>query len=119
MLTRALLLLWLLVPQSDPTVDAVVKEEKANSQVMAYLDHLTNQIGPRLTGSTRLTQACEWTRSEFEKMGLQARLVEWGTFPVGYDRGPWSARMTAPEQQDLTIGFAAWSPGTKGPVSGP
>ncbi|HVR86614.1 MAG TPA: M20/M25/M40 family metallo-hydrolase, partial [Planctomycetota bacterium] len=119
MLTRAFLLLLFLLPQSDPTVDAIVKEERSNSQVMAYLDHLTNQIGPRLTGSTRLTQACEWTRSEFEKMGLQARLVEWGTFPVGYDRGHWSAKMTAPEPLDLTIGFAAWSPGTKGPVSGP
>ncbi|HLY73005.1 MAG TPA: M28 family peptidase, partial [Planctomycetota bacterium] len=119
MLTRAILLLLLLLPQSDPVVEAIVKEERADSHVMAYLDHLTNEIGPRLTGSTRLTRACEWTKSEFEKMGLQARLVEWGTFPVGYDRGPWSAKMTAPEAQDLTIGFNAWSPGTPGPVSGP
>ncbi|HLY12371.1 MAG TPA: M20/M25/M40 family metallo-hydrolase [Planctomycetota bacterium] len=119
MLTRALLLLLLLLPQSDPTVEAIVHEERTNSQVMAYLEHLTGQIGPRLTGSIRLTQACEWTKSEFEKMGLQARLVEWGAFPVGYDRGPWSAKMTAPEELDLTIGFNAWSPGTNGPVSGP
>ena len=119
MLTRALLLLLFLVPQSDPTVDAIVREERANSQVTAYLDHLVNQIGPRLTGSTRLTRACEWARSEFEKMGLQARLVEWGSFPVGYDRGAWSAKMTSPEEKDLTIGFNAWSPGTDGPVSGP
>jgi hypothetical protein len=119
MITRALLLLLFLLPQSDPTIDAIVKEERTNSQVMAFLDHLANHIGPRLTSSTRLTQACEWTRSEFEKMGLQARLVEWGTFPVGYDRGRWSAKMTSPESMDLTIGFMAWSPGTKGPVSGP
>jgi len=119
MITRALLLLLFLLPQSDPTVDAIIKEERSNSQVMATLDHLVNQIGPRLTSSTRLTQACKWAASEFEKMGLQARLVEWGTFPVGYDRGAWSARMTAPEEMDLTIGFAAWSPGTNGPVSGP
>jgi hypothetical protein len=119
MITRAFLLLLLLLPQTDPTVDAIVREERSNSQVMAFLDHLTNTIGPRLTSSSRLTQACEWTRSEFEKMGLNARLVEWGTFPVGYDRGPWSAKMTEPEALDLTIGFPAWSPGTPGPVSGP
>jgi hypothetical protein len=118
-MTNALLLLLLLLPQADPTVDAIIKEERANSQVMPFLEHLTGKIGPRLTGSTRLTQACEWTRAEFEKMGLKARLVEWGTFPVGYDRGPWSAKMTAPEAMDLTIGFNAWSPGTNGPVSGP
>ena len=116
---KSVLLLLLLLPQTDPTVDAIVKEERSNSQVMAYLDHLTNKIGPRLTSSTRLTQACDWAKSEFEMMGLKTQLYEWGTFPVGYDRGPWSAKMTEPEQRDLTIGFAAWSPGTKGPVSGP
>ncbi|HZE98775.1 MAG TPA: M20/M25/M40 family metallo-hydrolase [Planctomycetota bacterium] len=119
MIDRAFLLLLLLLPQSDPTLDAILKEERSNSHVMEYLEHLTGKIGPRLTGSTRLTQACEWTRSEFEKLGLEARLEEWGTFPVGYDRGTWSAKMTAPEEQELTIGFAAWSPGTQGPVDGP
>src|SRR6185436_10989984 len=115
---RALLLL-LLVPTSDPVVDAIVKEGRSNSQVMAYLDHLVNRIGPRLTSSTNLTKACEWTRSEFEKMGLKARLEESGAFAVGFDRGPWSARMIAPETKELTIGFNAWSAGTNGPVTGP
>lgn len=115
----ASLLLLLLPPQTDPTVDAIIQEARAHSQVVAYHDHLVNKIGPRLTSSTKLTQACEWTRAEFEKLGLKAGLEEWGTFPVGYDRGPWSAKMTAPEERALTIGFAAWSPGTNGPVDGP
>jgi hypothetical protein len=119
MMTRALLLLAFLLPTSDPVVDAVLKEERDHSHVMEYLDHLVNKIGPRLTSSTRLTEACEWTRAEFEKMGLKARLEEWGSYPVGFDRGPWSAKMTAPEPMDLTIGFNAWSAGTPGPVSGP
>jgi len=113
---RALLLL-LLIPASDP-VDAIVKEGRSNSQVMAYLDHLVNKIGPRLTSSTNLTKACEWTRGEFEKMGLKARLEEWGQFQVGFDRGPWSAKMIEPEAKELTIGFNAWSAGTNGPVTG-
>src|SRR5262245_25601947 len=119
MIMRAFLLLAFLLPTSDPVVDTTIKEERANSRVMEYLDHLVNKIGPRLTSSTRLSQACEWTRGEFEKMGLKARLEEWGSYPVGFDRGPWSAKMTAPEAMDLTIGFNAWSAGTNGPVSGP
>src|SRR4029079_12053897 len=103
----------------DPALDALAKEERQNSHVMEYLDHLVNKIGPRLTGSTRRTQPSEWTRGEFEKLGLKARIEEWGTFPVGYDRGKWSARMTAPEALDLTIGFNAWTAGTNGPVTGP
>src|SRR6185295_12570494 len=115
----ALLLLLCLLPTSEPVVDAMIREERENSRVMDYLAHLTEAIGPRLTGSTRLDQACEWTRSEFEKMGLRTRLEEWGSFPVGFDRGSWSARMTVPENLPLTIGFNAWTPGTAGPVSGP
>jgi len=116
---RALLLLLFLLPPSDPVVEAMIKEERENSRVMAYLVHLTDSIGPRLTSSKKLDQACEWTRSEFEKMGLQARLEEWGSFPVGFERGPWSAKMTVPETLPLTIGFNAWSAGTRGPVTGP
>ena len=116
---RILLLLLFLLPRSEPVVDRIIKEERENSRVTDYLDHLTNAIGPRLTSSKKLTQACEWTRREFEKMGLQARLEEWGSFPVGFERGPWSAKMTAPEILPLTIGFNAWSAGTRGPVTGP
>jgi hypothetical protein len=116
---RALLLLIFLVPTSDPVVDAIIKEERDHSRVMDYLDHLVNKIGPRLTSSTNLTKACEWTRGEFEKMGLKARLEEWGNYPVGFDRGPWSAKMVDPEPMDLTIGFNAWMPGTSGPLTGP
>src|SRR5437868_14982403 len=119
MFPRALLLLLFLLPSSDPVVDAMIKEEREHSRVMNYLDHLTNTIGPRLTSSTKLTQACEWTRGEFEKMGLKARLEEWGSFPVGFDRGPWSAKMIAPEILPLTIGVNAWSAGTRGPGTGP
>jgi carboxypeptidase Q len=119
MIATPLLLIVGLLLQTDPDLDALSKQERADSHVMEYLDHLTNKIGPRLTSSTRLTQACDWTKSEFEKLGLKARTEEWGTFAVGYDRGAWSAKMTAPEALDLTIGFNAWTAGTKGPVSGP
>jgi carboxypeptidase Q len=113
---RPLLLFLFLIPTSDPVVTAIVSEARSNSRVMEYLERLP---APRLTSSTRLTEACEWAKSEFEKLGLKARLEEWGTFPVGFDRGAWSARMVAPQTKELTIGFNAWSAGTNGPVTGP
>lgn len=112
-------LLFLFLVQADATIDAVIREGRENPKVMEHLDHLVNTIGPRLTGSERLTKACEWTRDQFAAWGLEARIEEWGTFPVGFERGPWSAKMTKPEALDLTIGTDAWSPGTSGPVSGP
>jgi hypothetical protein len=114
-----LLLLLLLAPPSDPVLEAVLKEGRADNRVMEHLEHLTEKIGPRLTSSTNLTRACEWTKERFENWGLQARIEEWGTFPVGFDRGPWSAKMVEPEEKALTIGTSAWSPGTDGPVTGP
>src|SRR6516164_8751524 len=114
-----LFILLLVVPRTDPVLEAVLREGREHNQAMGHLDHLTNAIGPRLTSSTNLTRACQWAKEQFGSWGLNARLEEWGTFPVGFDRGPWSAKMIAPEEKPLTICTPAWSPGTKGPVAGP
>jgi hypothetical protein len=101
-------------------VDKIIDEGRARSEVMAHLDHLVNKIGPRLTSSDRLTRACAWTRHLFESWGLKnCRLEQWGSFPVGFNRGPWSGRMTVPENEELTFATMAWTPGTKGPLEGP
>ncbi len=100
--------------QSDPAVAAIVEQGLRHSEVMEHLDHLTNRIGPRLTSSDRLTQACEWATDRFKSMGLDARMEEWGTFPVGFNRGPWSGRMIAPREMTLVCVTPAWSAGTKG-----
>jgi hypothetical protein len=69
-----------------------------------------------LTGSTALTRANEWTRDEFARIGLEARLEEWGTVPVGFDRGPSRARMVLPEEREFEFTSDSWSAGTPGPV---
>ena len=104
--------------QEASVVDKIIDEGRNRSEVMAHLDHLVNKIGPRLTSSDRLTQACEWTKSQFEKWGLKnCRLEQWGTFPVGFNRGPWSGKMTEPEEMALTFTTGSWTPGTKGAVT--
>jgi hypothetical protein len=113
------LLLLLGARQEASVVDKIVDEGRNRSEVMAHLDHLVNKIGPRLTSSDRLTRACSWARHTFESWGLKnCRLEQWGTFPVGFNRGPWSGKMTAPEVMDLTCATMSWTPGTKGPVEG-
>ncbi len=104
--------------QEVSVVDKIIDEGRNRSEVMAHLEHLVNKIGPRLTSSDRLTQACEWTKSQFEKWGLKnCRLEKWGTFPVGFNRGPWSGKMVAPEEMALTFTTNSWTPGTKGPTT--
>jgi membrane-associated protease RseP (regulator of RpoE activity) len=105
---------------TDPTVERILALGRDDSQVMRYLDHLTNRIGPRLTGSDAYENACHWAREQFEAIGLaNARLERWGEFPVGFNRGPSSGRMLTPVARELRFGTNAWTAGTQGRVAGP
>ena len=119
-LVGALCLPVLLHAQVTPEqFQAIQNEGFAKSKVMDHLDHLVNRIGPRLTGSDNLTVACEWARDTFAGMGLQdARIEEWGTFAVGFNRGPWWGRMTKPEPMELVCNTDSWTAGTKRPSRG-
>src|SRR2546423_445845 len=75
--------------------DLVALAENDN-QVMQHLDHLTNKIGARLTGSSNLAKAYEWTASEFERFWLKNVHTEtWGEYAVGFDRGPSSGKVVS------------------------
>jgi hypothetical protein len=100
-------------------VERIVSAGREGSHVMDHLDVLCNRIGPRLTGSDNLTNACEWVRDRFASFGIEsARLEQWGEFPVGFDRGPWFGRVIQPEPRALDFMTMAWSAGTKGMVRG-
>ncbi len=92
---------------------------RTENRVQEHLQHLCLEIGPRLTGSTRLQVACEWTRDRFADFGLRSALEQWGEFPVGFERGPWSGGMVAPEKLAFEFNTMAWTPGTDGPQRGP
>lgn len=95
----------------DAVVKTVVKLGHTDNHVMDHLRHLTEQIGPRLTGSHRLMEAERWCRDELARFGLDARLERWGEVPVGFDRGPWSGGMVAPETIAYEFVTPAWTPG--------
>ncbi|BBO24714.1 MAG: hypothetical protein AMXMBFR19_11490 [Chthonomonadaceae bacterium] len=103
--------------QADPTVlDKIIDEGKNRNQVMKHLRYLTKDIGHRLTGSTNLQRACEWTADQFRSFGLQnVRLEKWGEVPVGFDRGKRQiARMVSPTPRDFEFTSPSWTPGTAG-----
>jgi hypothetical protein len=108
------------LPAIDSVVDAIYAIPDAEMQVDEILDHLVNQIGPRLTGSKNLTLAGKWAVQQFESYGFQkVRMEQWGTFPVGFDRHHARGQITAPKQQDLVFMTRSWTPGTDGPQRGP
>lgn len=108
-------------PAADETALAarIVAEGTERSRVMEPLEHLTKDIGPRLTGSSALTRAGEWAVEVFSSYGLDARLEAWGEVPMGFERGPSRGGVVAPDARPLTFITRAWTPGTDGPARGP
>ena len=101
------------------TIARIIAEGKNNSQVWDHLTYLSDQIGPRLTGSTRMMQANVWTRDQFAAYGLSnAHLDKWGEIPVRFDRGPSWAKMIEPTEREFQFTARAWSAGTAGPMRG-
>jgi hypothetical protein len=110
---------------SFPSDDAIVRElvalARTDSRVEEHLRHLTLAIGARLTSSHALMTAEAWCKDRFTEWGLDARLERWGEFPVGFDRGPWSAAVVGAsgDLARLEITTPAWTPGVLGPIEGP
>ncbi|HEX7955708.1 MAG TPA: M20/M25/M40 family metallo-hydrolase [Pyrinomonadaceae bacterium] len=104
-----------------PTPDAVerIKEEGLKrSEVMRTLEHLTERIGPRLTGSPALRRANEWTRDRLTQWGLSnAHLEPWGPFGRGWTLRRFSAEAVEPLAFPLLAYPKAWSPATEGALT--
>lgn len=99
-------------------LEQIQRAGQEDNRVQDHLRVLTRRFGPRLTSSQVLYDAQVWAMQTFRSFGLEARLERWGEFPVGFHRGPGSARMTAPEQRELECITRCWSAGTLGPVEG-
>jgi hypothetical protein len=90
-----------------------------HSHIMEYASALTDDIGPRLTGSPNMAKANAWTRDQFIAMGCSnAHLESWGEFGMGWQQLNTWVRMTAPDTAVFIAQAAPWSPATNGPTNG-
>lgn len=101
------------------TVERVLALSEEDDRVQEHLRHLSLGIGPRLSSSPGLAAAEAWCVERFASWGLDARLERWGEFPVGFERGPASGAVLAPEHVELVFTTPAWTPGTDGARRGP
>lgn len=96
---------------------AIQSEVKQHSELMKNLEHLTTQIGPRLTGSPQMQEASRWTLKRFQDYGLDAHL-ETTTVPHAWYRGHDTAAIVAPIQRAIPVRSLGWSKATPGAVTG-
>jgi len=107
------------IPAMEEVIAAIIDEGKNNSEVWETLTYISEEIGPRLTGSSALERANVWSRDRFTELGLTgARLHRWGEVPVRFDRGPSSVKMVGPVEREIEFTTRAWGAGTDGPVRG-
>jgi hypothetical protein len=104
----------------DLSVIHQIKQEAfKNSKVMDHLFFLADVHGPRLTGSPGLRAAADWALQRLHDYGLEnTRLEKWGPFGRGWSCSHFSVQLLEPGYSPLIGIPLAWSPSTRGPVSG-
>jgi carboxypeptidase Q len=118
-----ILLAWATPLMAQSTVDTagagrLIDQAMTHSEVMPNLEHLSDIIGPRLSGSPAMRRANEWTASRFKEYGLTAHLEPY-EFGVTWERGDATLRLLAPFNRAVTAHSWAWTIGTDGkPVTG-
>jgi Zn-dependent M28 family amino/carboxypeptidase len=97
----------------------ILSEVREHSEAMQNSEYLGDAIGARLTGSSQLKQANDWTAAKFREYGLTSVHLEPWTIAHSWTRGTARARIVSPTEHPLTIASAGWAPGTSGVVRGP
>jgi hypothetical protein len=104
----------------DSAAVAKITDEGMNrSQVMETLSYLTDVYGPRLTWSVGYKQAAEWAQAKLAALGLQnAHIEAFDPTGRGWTLNRYSANVLGKQNFPLISYPKAWSPGTKGMVTG-
>jgi carboxypeptidase Q len=101
---------------ADDTLARIRQEGLERSKVQALFATLTDEIGPRLTGSPAHKRAAEWARDRLREFGLTNPTLEPWSFGRGWVLDRLVVEMVEPRYMPL-IGYAdAWSPSTKGDI---
>ena len=101
-------------PLTNKMAEAIKAEGIDNSSVHRILRDMTGMIGHRLTGSDNFTRACQWAKSEFEKMGIEVELEQWGEWQTVWNRRQWVGRIVEPIWLEMYVATDAWTAATKG-----
>ncbi len=99
----------------DTAMLARIREEGTQrSQVEQTFRHLTEVIGPRLTGSPAFKQAVDWSTGLLKQYGLSGVHQEAWPFGRGWSLERLTLEMVEPRYFPLTGYPEAWSPSTRG-----
>ena len=102
------------------TISRIRQEEHDHSQIPELAHHLTDVIGPRLTGSPGMKAANEWTAAMLRSWGLTGVEVQpWGKFGRGWENLAYEGRILTPYSQPMPGQASGWTGSTKGMITSP
>jgi hypothetical protein len=94
-------------------------EELEHSEIMHTLHMLTDRYGPRVTGTPNHEAAAKWVVKQLTEWGLKnAHLESWEFGHLGWSNERATAFIVSPVQENLKFEVLAWTPSTKGTVTG-
>ena len=102
----------------DTPAGKLLKEVKEHAEVVARVEYLSDQIGPRLTGSEQLRRAQAWALAEMKKLGAVNVHEEAYDFGLAWTRGVDSARLLTQNGIRFRVDQVAWTPATPRPLQG-
>lgn len=101
-------------PIDRAMIGKLQEESRARSQVLETYRTLTDEIGPRLTGSPAFKRAVDWTRDRLARWGMSNVTVEPWPFGRGWTLEKLTLEMTQPRYFPLEGYPEAWTPSTRG-----
>jgi hypothetical protein len=103
-------------PPAQGVLAKIRDEALTRSQAQSYFSTLTDQFGPRLTGTPAYKASADWARGQMRTIGLADPRLEAWRFGRGWVLDRLVVEMTEPRYMPL-IGYAeAWSAPTKGEI---
>jgi hypothetical protein len=101
----------------DAAAIAKIRDEGLNrSQAAMLFSMLTDEIGPRLSGSPEYNRAAEWARTTMAGWGLANARLEPFEFARGWTLEKFTLELVEPRYMPLLGYPEAWSPSTAGEV---
>ncbi|MGA7238415.1 MAG: peptidase M28, partial [Bryobacteraceae bacterium] len=104
----------------DEATSARIRSEELEHSMIMHTEHmLTDRFGPRMTGTPNHEAAVDWVIKETTAWGMKnAHKEAWDFGHPGWLNERASGFITAPVKENLKFEVLAWTPSTKGTVTG-
>lgn len=93
---------------ASPAMTAIAGQGMMNSHAYRMLEHLSDDIGGRLTGSPQAQQAIDWAMAQMKQIGLQNVHSESWQLWQGWKRISADAEIISPAHHPLMIDAMGW-----------